>query len=104
PRLSAKQATAPVLLTGPCYPPPRASGHHHEPLGPGCCDCVDYESLATLSSQLRCYVAQPQLVSRRSRTRRVVAVWEIAVDERDQPRQGGKDDTQIQPSYYSGGA
>ena len=51
-------------------PTPARLRHHHEPLGRGCCDCVDYES--------SCDVAQPQTMFASSRTRRVVAVWEIA--------------------------
>ena len=41
-------------------------------------DSVDYES--------SCDVAQPKKIAS-SRTRRVVAVWEIAVDERDRHSQ-----------------
>ena len=51
-------------------PTPARLRHHHEPLGRGCCDCVDYESSSD--------VTQPQTMFASSRTRRVVAVWEIA--------------------------
>ena len=40
-------------------PTPARVRDHHEPLGCGCCDCVDYES--------SCDVAQPQFLSRRGR-------------------------------------
>ena len=40
-------------------PTPAHLRHHHESLGRGCCDCVDYES--------RCDVAQPQFLPRRGR-------------------------------------
>ena len=40
-------------------PTPARLRHHHEPLGRGCCDCVDYES--------SCGVAQPQFLPRRGR-------------------------------------
>jgi len=68
-------------------PTPARLRHHHEPLGRGCCDCVDYES--------SCDVAQPQTMFASSRTRRVVAVWEIAScwwTRSTQPARG-KDDT-----------
>ena len=40
-------------------PTPAHLRHHHEPLGRGCYDCVDYES--------SCDVAQPQFLPRRGR-------------------------------------
>ena len=40
-------------------PTPARLKHHHEPLGRGCCDCLDYES--------SCDVAQPHFLPRRGR-------------------------------------
>ena len=42
-------------------PTPARLRHHHEPLGRGCCDLVDYES--------SCVVAQPHSLTRRGRGR-----------------------------------
>ena len=65
PRLSAKQATGPALLAVPRYPAsPRAVGTW---LQLRCCATTIFASSGTASSG----------------TRRAVAVWEIAVVERD---------------------
>ena len=53
-------------------PTPARLRHHHELLGRGCCDCVDYSTKAvTILRDHKIYLVED-----------VVAVWETAVDER----------------------
>ena len=78
PRLSAKEATRPVLLGVPCYPPRHASG----------ITTSRWDVVAVIVSTMRAAAMwRNHNVCPVEDEEGVVAVWEIAVDERDRHSQ-----------------